>query len=260
MKKGIFTLFTALWLLGCGGEKGKQREAPTASITVAIAANVQFAMEEIKAAFEQQQGIPVDLISASSGKLSTQIRQGAPYHVFVSADTKYPDSLVQSGDATGAPKVYAYGTLVLWTTQPGLDISEGMPTLKGAEIKKVAIANPLTAPYGQEAMRALTRANLLGLLQPRLVYGESIGQTSQYILSGACELGFTAKSVVLAPEMQGKGTWVEIPADLYEPIAQAAVVTAYGKKNHPAGSQVFFDFLFTPEARAIFSKYGYQLP
>ena len=222
MKKGIFTLFVLLCLGGCSKEKGKQQEAPSASITVAIAANVQFAMEEIKVAFEKQQGIQVDLISTSSGKLSTQIRQGAPYHVFVSADTKYPDSLVQSGDATSPSKVYAYGMLVVWTMRPDLDISEGMQVLDDGALKKIAVANPITAPYGQEAIRALTRAHLLDSVQPKLVYGESIGQTSQYILSGAAELGFTAKSVVLAPEMQGKGRWIEIPADLYEPIAQAA--------------------------------------
>ncbi|MFM8449381.1 MAG: molybdate ABC transporter substrate-binding protein [Haliscomenobacter sp.] len=259
MRICVHIVLSALLLAGCA-EKGKKPEQGGAALTVAIAANVQFAMEEIKAAFEQQSGMHIDLISSSSGKLSTQIRQGAPYHVFVSADTKYPDSLVQSGDAVASPRVYAFGTLVLWTMQPTLDLASGMAVLEQEGIKKIALANPMTAPYGEEAIRVLTRAGQLDAVQHKLVYGESIGQASQYILSGACELGFTAKSVVLAPEMQGKGQWMEVAADLYEPIAQAAVITAYGQKNQPTGSRAFYDFLFSPKAQAIFSRYGYRLP
>ena len=254
----VLSFITAILLLDCRGrDYSKVQEKPLA---IAVAANVLYAMQDIEAAFEKKEGIPIELVSASSGKLSTQIVQGAPYHLFISADMKYPNFLYQAGAATAPPKPYAYGALVLWSMRPDLPLERGLEVLSDPSVKKVAIANPQTAPYGAEAMRALENAGLTEEVGPRLVYGESIGQTSQYISSGACDVGITAKSVVLAPEMAGEGQWTDVDRRLYQPIAQGAVVTNFGKKTQPEGSRHFFAYLFSDEARQIFTRYGYRLP
>lgn len=252
-------IITAILLLNCRGQN-HSHAVPEKPLAVAVAANVLYAMQEIEVAFEKKEGIALDLVSASSGKLSTQITQGAPYHLFVSADLKYPDFLYRAGAATAPPKPYAYGALVLWTMRPDLPLDKGLGVLSDPSIKKTAIANPQTAPYGAEAMRALENAGMEEDVRSRLVYGESIGQTSQYILSGACDIGITAKSVVLAPEMAGKGQWTDVDSRLYEAIAQGAVITNFGQKAQPEKSERFFTYLFSDEARQIFVRYGYRVP
>ncbi len=237
----------------------KKADPNQEKLLIAVAANVQFAMQEIEKKFEKETGIPVDQVISSSGKLTAQILQGAPYDIFVSADVKYPDTLYKNGFATAPPRVYAYGTLVLWTFQ-GFDLANGLDILKNPLVQKIAIANPATAPYGEQTIRLLRHYNLYDQIQPKLVYGESIAQTNQYITSSACELGFTAKSIVLAPEMQGKGAWVEIDAAAYEPIQQGVIITKFGNTEHPEASQRFFDYLFSEKGRAILEKHGYQLP
>ncbi|MBK6622259.1 MAG: molybdate ABC transporter substrate-binding protein [Saprospirales bacterium] len=251
--RGLGMIFFTLWAVSCG-------QAPeTEPLTVAVAANAQFALKEIEAAFEAQTGIAVEVITGSSGKLSAQIRQGAPYDVFVSADTKYPEYLFREGKGAEAPRTYAFGALVLWTLKD-LDISKGPALLADPAIQKIGIPNPQTAPYGEQAMRVLEHYQLLESVRDRLVFGESIAQANQYILSGACELGFTAKSVVMAPDLRGKGYWIELDKSAYLPIAQAALLTGYGKERHPHESRQFYDYLFSPQGRAIFQKFGYELP
>ena len=238
---------------GSSGEKSSRQVV----LTVAAASNVQYAMEAIARNFEADRGIKVDLIVSSSGKLAAQIGQGAPYHVFVSADEKYPAELAQKGLTAGKPEVYAYGALVLWTLRKGVDLSPGLGILAKGNIGKVALANPDLAPYGEQSIRVLQHLGLLDQLRPKLVFGENISQTSQYILSGACDLGFTAKSIVLAPEIKGKGAWVEIPREAYQPIAQAAVITREGIARLPEESRTFFTYLRSEQARAILSQFGY---
>jgi len=229
------------------------------TLTVAVAANVQYAFDDLRAAFTKQTGIPVKPIFGSSGKFTAQIQTGAPFDLFVSADMEYPEALHRAGLATSAPRVYAYGTLVLWSMKD-IDLSKGLALLADKGIRKVALPNPQVAPYGREALRALQSAKLAEIVGPKLVYGESIGQASQYIYSGIVDAGFTAKSVVLSPEMQGKGKWVEVDPRLYTPIAQGAVILKQGQAAHPKEAQLFFDFLFSGQARAIFTRYGYRLP
>ncbi len=228
-------------------------------ITVAVAANVQFAMQDLEKIFEQKTGMHIKTIISSSGKLTAQIQNGAPFDVFLSADMKYPDTLYAAGYATTKPKVYAYGALVLWTMRD-LDLSPAVRILLDAKIKKIAIANPQTAPYGAEAVKVLKFYKLLDNVTPKLVYGEGISQVNQYIYSQAAEVGFTAKSVVLSPEMRGKGKWIEIDPAAYSPIAQGVVRLKYGSDNHPQASQAFYDFLFSEAARQILQRYGYRLP
>jgi len=228
-------------------------------LIVAAAANVQFAMEEIKQTFEEKSGIHLKIITNSSGKLTAQISNGAPFDVFLSADMKYPESLFASGHADSLPKVYAYGALVLWTMED-FDLTEGVSILTKEQIQKIAIADPRNAPYGRAAEEVLKFYHLYETVESKLVYGRSISQANQYIVSGAAEAGFSAKSVVLSPEMKGRGQWIEIDPATYTPIAQGAVILKYGKENHPEAARAFFDFLFSEAAGAILQKYGYRLP
>lgn len=229
------------------------------SLTVAVAANVKYAFEDLAAEFTKQSGVEVKTVVSSSGKLTAQIKSGAPYDVFLSADMDYPEALFKDGQAVSAPKVYAYGALVLWTTGNS-DLSKGVAGLADNSIRKVAIANPRLAPYGRETLKSLDYYKVKVQVEPKLVYGESISQVNQYIDTGSVDVGFTAKSVVLSPELLGKGKWVEVPAESYEPIAQGVVMLRRGQAENGDATRKFYGFLFTPAAREIFKKYGYALP
>jgi molybdate transport system substrate-binding protein len=228
-------------------------------IIVAVAANVQFAVQDLEQAYEQNTGLAIKTVISSSGKLTAQIQNGAPFDVFLSADMKYPDTLYAAGFAAAKPRVYACGALVLWTMKDA-DLSRGIKILLEDKIRKVAVANPKTAPYGAEAIKVLRHYQMYESVMPKLVYGESIAQVNQYIFSQAAEAGITAKSVVLSPEMRGKGKWIEIDPAAYSPIAQGAVILKHGSKNHPQASQTFYDFLFSEAAKAILKGYGYLVP
>lgn len=232
----------------------------TESITIAVAANVNYAFKAIATAFTQETGIEINSVVSSSGKLTAQIKHGAPYDVFLSADMLYPTALHSEGLAQDAPKVYAYGALVLWTTKK-IDLNKlGIATAADASVTKVAIANPKLAPYGREAIKVLDYYQLKSSVLSKLVYGESISQVNQYIDLKSVDVGFTAKSVVLSPELKGRGSWIDVPDESYEPIAQGMVVLAYGIKHHQQAANQFYDFMLSDKAREILSQYGYKLP
>ena len=228
-------------------------------LTVAVAANVKYAFDDLAVEFRKETGIEVQGVFSSSGKITAQVRNGAPFDVFISADTEFPNALYQNGLAAFRPKVYAYGVLVMWTTKE-FDLSKGLTLLTDVNIQKIAIANPKLAPYGQAAMQALESAKLVTAVEPKLVYGESITQAMQFVDSGAADIGFVAKSLAIAPELTGKGKWVDIPKTSYQPIAQAVVVLKHSAETQSASANKFVNFLFTPKARAIFKKFGYGLP
>jgi molybdate transport system substrate-binding protein len=231
---------------------------PNDKVVVATAANVQFVMRELQKTFEQETGTKLDIVVSSSGKLTTQIQEGAPFDVFVSADTRYPQEIFANGGADNPPKIYARGTLVLWTRDS--TVAPTLTMLTQADVKKIALANPETAPYGKAAVQVLQKAGLLEEINSKLVYGESIAQTTQYIATGAADIGFTALSVVLSPEMKGKGSWVLLDSASYEPIDQAAIVLKHSETSPKRGkSQQFYDFLYSEKARAIFRQNGYSV-
>lgn len=250
--KRILTSFAALLLF-------LSLPSMAGTLTVAVAANVQYAFDDLAMAFKKSTGHDIKPVYNSSGKFAAQIMNGAPFDVFLSADMEYPEKLHKEGSAAAPPKVYAYGTLVLWT-MTDLDLNKWQDTLASAAVKKIAIANPKTAPYGRETMRMLAHFKLDGVLQSKLVFGESISQTNQYIHSRSVDAGFTAKSVVLAPEMKGQGKWIELPADAYQPIAQGIVVLKHGTQHNPRLAQQFHDFILSPVARTILERHGYRLP
>lgn len=228
-------------------------------LTIAVSANVKYAFDELATEFTKQTGVDVRSVVSSSGKLAAQIKSGAPYDVFLSADMEFPAILYKDGQATSPPKIYANGALVLWTAKDS-DLSKGVASLIDNSIKKVAIASPKLAPYGREAIKALDFYKVRAVVEPKLIYGESISQVNQYIDSKSVDVGFTAKSVVLSPELQGKGKWVDVPSESYEPIAQGVVILRHGSENNGDAARKFYGFVFSSKAQSIFTKYGYKLP
>ena len=249
LKKGILgLLFTAMvFLSGCVDKKPKK-------LTIATAANMQFTMLALMEAFTAQSGIKCQSIVGPSGNLTAQITHGAPFDVFVAANMQYPQEVYDKGFALQAPQIFAYGSLILWTAVD--TVTPSLKMITEPQIKHIALANPKTAPYGTAAVEVLKNADLYEQVKDKLVFGQSIAQTDQFIISGAATLGFTAKSVVLSKEMKNKGKWVEIDHGLYKKISQGVVVIKHKDKNN-AEAQQFYDFLFTPRAKKIVEDFGY---
>jgi molybdate transport system substrate-binding protein len=226
-------------------------------LRIAVAANAQFVSRILAQEFKKQIAVEAELIVSSSGKLTTQIEHGAPFDIFLSADIKYPQELYSKQFATAKPEIYAYGKLVMWSKK-GIDLSKGLNSLTNNSVKKIAIANKALAPYGEAAEQALQRTNLLARLKTKLVYGESIAQVNQYLLTGVADVAFTAKSVVLDPDQKNNGNWKEVDPKLYKPIAQGVVVLKSSKAENLKHAIQFYKFLFSAKAKQIFKQYGYK--
>ena len=252
--------FTCLLLgfISCGKkEKSSQREqSEKPKITIATAANMQFAMAELTKEFTKQTAIECEMVISSSGKLTAQIKEGAPYDIFISANMKYPWEVYHSGLAENKPKIYAYGKLVLWTMVEGIEPSLDLFTDKS--IHHIALANPKTAPYGLAATDVLDHHNIYEKVKGKLVFGESISQTNQFINSKAAEIGFTALSVVLSPEMRGKGKWIEMEESTYSPIEQGVVVIKHDRPTNKIAIK-FYEFLFSDKAQKVLTDFGYAI-
>jgi molybdate transport system substrate-binding protein len=234
-------------LLSCQSSSSKK-------LTIATAANAQFAIEAIAREFEKESGIAAHIIIGSSGKHTAQIEAGAPYDVFISADIKFPNRLHELGLTKAKPAIYAYGNLVIWTLNDSL--STKITGLSSPKIRNIAMPNPKTAPYGKAAAEAIDFYGLSTKIDSRLVYGESVTQANQFILSTSADIGFTAASIVMAPVMNNKGRWQAVDKVAYAPIAQAAVVM---KNTHlPEEANKFYLFLFSPNANKILQAYGYN--
>ncbi|MFZ0454907.1 MAG: molybdate ABC transporter substrate-binding protein [Ignavibacteriaceae bacterium] len=250
--KYLFLILYFIFIIPLSENVSAQRQ-----ITIAAAANVQYAMEELKAEFKEETGIDVSVVIGSSGQLTAQIKEGAPYDIFISADMKYPLSLYSNKDAVDSPKVYAEGSLVIWTMRKGIRFDSELDVLLSDKVSKIAAANPRTAPYGIASIEALKHFGIYDKSKNKLIYGESISSVNQFIYSKAVEAGFTAKSVVLSPKMKGKGKWMEIEHDAYKPIKQGCVILKYGYINHKKESKIFYNFLFSAKAKSILSNFGY---
>jgi len=225
------------------------------TLNIATSANMQFAMSEIVSEFKKDNDIKVELIITSSGKLTSQIEQGAPFDVFVAANTKYPAYLDSLGLTTSAPKVYAHGKLGLWTLK---EFSPTLILLTTDTIKKIAIANPKTAPYGKASIDVLKHYGIYERVKHKLVFGESISQVNQFITTGSADIGFTAYSIVSCTEMKTIGKWTPINLNDHGKILQAAVMLK--ESTNPEKAKVFYNFLFSERASEILNKYGYLTP
>lgn len=226
-------------------------------ISVAVAANLSDAIEVLKAEFAKTHPhIKVTTILGASGKFATQIKSGAPFDLFLSADMKFPETLYAEKFAVTQPVVYASGALAMVSTR-GLDLSKGMLVLHDARVEKIAIANPATAPYGTASVEAFKQANVLDKVEAKLVYGESIAQALQFSLTAA-DVGFINASAFYSDKMkaykEGK-EWVMVDPKLYTPIAQGIVLLKQAQSN--AEAKAFYDFVLSPEAKAIFKANGY---
>lgn len=230
-------------------------------ITVAAASDLSFAFKDITALFEQATGTHVKLSLGSSGNFFSQIQNGAPYDLYFSADSRYPQRLVESGHAVASSLyIYAIGRIVLWVPRPSpLQIEQrGLDVLLDPAVKKLAIANPKHAPYGRAAAAAMEQAQVYDRVKDELVLGENVSQTAQFVESGAADVGIIALSLALAPPMQAAGRYKEIPAEAHPPLVQGAVLLTGA--SHPAEAQAFLSFLQSAEGRAIMTRYGFVVP
>lgn len=223
---------------------------------VAVAANFVPPFREVAMEFEKSTGHTLRVASGSSGNFYAQIKNGAPFDVFVSADTERPKLLEEDGLGVKDSRVtYAVGRLALWSLTPSL--VKGADTLNSQHFKHLAIANPKTSPYGAAAMQAMQKLGVWDNLQPRIVTGENLGQTMGFIESGNAELGFVALSQVLDPKLKGKGARWDVPTDLHEPIKQDMILLTKGKDNPAA--RALMEFIGGPQAQAVIRRYGYEL-
>jgi molybdate transport system substrate-binding protein len=229
-------------------------------LTVAAAADLQFAMQDISARFQKETGKKVNVIYGSSGNFFQQIQNGAPFDVLFSANLDYPKKLEAAG-LTEKDTYYQYasGKIVIWVANESkLDLNSGLKTLLDPSIKKIAIANPQHAPYGQAAVAAMQKENVYDKVSEKLVLGENISQTASFVFSGSADIGVVALSLALSPNMKDHGRYVEIPAADYPPIQQACVVLK-SSKNKDVAFQ-FLTFLKTSPVGKLLKTYGFNLP
>lgn len=229
------------------------------NITVAAASNLKYTMDNISLEFTKETGIIVKPIFGASGKLTQQILSGAPYDLFLSADMEFPSKLSQSGSTLTTPKVYAYGTLVLWSANQ-TPLNAGIRSLCSKKELTFAIANPKTAPYGVEAINTLRYYNKDHICNSKIVTAESISQVGSYVTTQAADVGFIAKSIVLSDEMKRVGKWVDIDPKAYKPIDQGMVMLKSNSTDNQAAAKRFFDFMSSPKAQSILKKNGYIVP
>ncbi|KXB32018.1 molybdate ABC transporter substrate-binding protein [Dechloromonas denitrificans] len=227
-------------------------------VQVAVAANFTAPMQQIAAQFEKDTGHKAVLAFGATGKFYAQIVNGAPFEILLAADDETPARLEKEAlGLAGSRFTYAIGKLVLWSTDPALVDAKG-DVLKSGQFKHLALANPKTAPYGSAAIEAMTKLGLLSNLQPRFVQGENISQTQQFVTTGNAELGFVALSQVLKDGKVSSGSAWIVPANLYEPIRQDAVLLAKGHNKAAAGA--LLAYLKGDKAKAVIRSFGYELP
>ena len=258
MSHGRFSRLVGLALsLALAGPAAAQ--AP-AALAIAAASDLQSALPALAARFERETGRPVTLTFGSSGNFYSQIQNGAPFDLFLSADVDYPRRLEAAGlTEPGTLRPYAIGTLVLYApTRAGLDLREGLAVLADPRVRRIAIANPAHAPYGRAAVAALTHARLYDRVRGKLVLGENISQAAQFVQSGNAEAGLLALSLALAPALRAGGTYVEVPDTFYPAIEQAAVVVKASSRKDAA--RQFLAFLGRPEIVGLLKDAGFLLP
>lgn len=234
--------------------------APAQEITVAAAADLHFALDEIASRFQGESGIHVHAIYGSSGNFYQQIQNGAPFDVFLSANVDYPRKLEAAGlTLPGTYLEYARGKIVLAVpASSSLDLKQGLGVLAKPAVKRIAIADPGHAPYGMAAVSALKAEHIYDLVSPKVVTGENISQAASFVLSGAADAGIIALSLVKTPAPGPQMRFEEIPARDYPPITQACVVLRSSKQ--PKAAEKFEAFLHGKEAASVFRKYGLEVP
>jgi len=227
-------------------------------INIAAAADLKFAMDEIVAKFREANAKDdVDVIYGSSGKFYTQIQQGAPYDLYFSADIAFPSELARSGFSSSEVIPYAFGRIVLWSATMEAN-KMSLDSLTSSKISHIAIANPKHAPYGKRAEEALRASRLWERVEPKLVYGENVAHTAQFVQTGNAQVGIIALSLALNPALANKGGYWLIPDTLHAPLEQAFIITKRAQGNDLA--KKFADYMRSSATRTIMTKYGFVLP
>ncbi len=257
MSKSLERALTMMLLLGIGALRA---QAAPEQILVAAAADLNSVFPEIARRFEQATGNAVKLSFGSSGNFFSQIRNGAPFDLFFSADIDYPRRLEAAG-LVEPGSLYEYGTgrIVLWAPkESSIEVERGIRVLVGPGVRKIAIANPEHAPYGRAAVSALQHEGVYDAVRDRLVLGENISQAAQFVESGNADVGIVALSLALAPTMRGRGRYFLIPPSTYPPIAQAGIILRSSQRKSAA--RRFMGFLSQPEIVRLMQQYGFVIP
>ncbi len=249
-------LLVALLVAPATVPAGEQR-----TISVAAAANMKPAFEEIARAFQARNpGVEVKSTFGASGTFFAQVANGAPFDLFLSADSEYPARMVEQGLAEGKAFIYAYGKLVVWVPKEStLDLDgKGLAVLADPSVQKIAIANPDVAPYGRAARAALVGAGILESVKGRIVMGQNVNQAAQFAQSGNAQAAFLPLSLAMAPPLSEQGrSWI-VPAAAYPRVEQAGVVIKGTKQ--PALARELAAFMVGDAAREVLARYGYELP
>jgi molybdate transport system substrate-binding protein len=228
-------------------------------ITVAAAADLQFAMQDVTARFHKETGKTVKLIYGSSGNFFQQIQNGAPFDMFFSANLDFPKKLEAAGlTEPGSYYQYARGKIVIWAPKESkIGLTSGLKALLDPSVKKIAIANPQHAPYGQAAVAAMQKENIYEQVKEKFVLGENISQTASFVVSGAADVGIVALSLALSPTMKEKGRYADIPVADYPPIEQACVILRSSKEKDTA--RQLLSFMKTPAVAEVLTSYGFDV-
>ncbi len=224
-------------------------------LKVAVAANLQPVIKVLGEDFKQKTGVTIEPIVGASGNLTTQIKNGAPFDVFLSADMSFPQTLFTDGFSAKKPVVYARGSLVICSSQD-IGFENWARVLLTGRINKIAIANPAIAPYGKAATEVLKLKGVYENVQSKIVTGESISQVNTYITTGVVDVGFTTQALVKDPNNKTKLYWQVIDPKSYAPIEQGMVLLKHGETNPDA--QKFYDYMLSAAAKSVLERYGYH--
>lgn len=231
------------------------------SITIAAASDLKFALEEIVREFKTTHpGIQVETTFGSSGNFYQQLSNKAPFDLFLSADLQFPKMLIDHDFAAKDSEFsYAVGHLVLWVrNESSLDLNKGIAVLKDSNVKKIAIANPKVAPYGRAAEAALKQFEIYDDVKDRLVIGENIAQATQFVESGAADIGIIARSLALSPTLKEKGRLFDLPAESHPKLEQGGIIMNWAK--NPDACRQFRDFMISDQSKAILVRFGFESP
>jgi molybdate transport system substrate-binding protein len=235
-------------------------QAAAEEIMIGAASDLAFAIRDLVAGFAQATRHTARFSTSASGNLYAQIQNGAPFDLFFSADVDYPRRLEAAGFVEpGSLYIYAIGKVVVWVRNDSpLDVNTGWAALLDPRARRIAVANPETAPYGRAAVAALRSAGIYDRVASRLVYGENISQAAQFVESGSADAGVLSLSFTAADTMRGRGRWWVVPVESYPRLEQAAVVLRSSQKK--AAARAFMDYMRSAEARAVLERHGFNLP
>jgi molybdate transport system substrate-binding protein len=237
-----------------------KKSTPT-QLSIVAAADLKFALDDlVKDSEAKHASTKVNVTYGSSGNFFAQLQSGAPFDVFLSADVAYPRKLAEQGLNADDVFLYAIGRIVVWLPKGSpLDVDKlGIKALLEPSVRKIAVANPQHAPYGRAAVAAMKALNVYGQVVSRLVYGENVGQTAQFVQSGAADIGILPLSLAVAPKMQDAGRFWQVPQDADPRIEQGGVILKSSKNLETA--RAFRDFVLGDHGREVLERYGFSLP